>query len=89
MKVLLKRPKILLFDETFDFLSIDISTKVLNILKNMKEDNTILVISKKKDILELDFVDNIIVMDNNKVILSGTHNDLLKDKDYKKIISKF
>ena len=89
MKVLLKRPKILLFDETFDFLSIDISTKVLNILKNMKEDNTILVISKKKDILELDFVDNIIVMDNNKVILSGTHDDLLKDKDYKKIISKF
>lgn len=89
MKVLLKRPKILLFDETFDFLSIDISTKVLNILKNMKEDNTILVISKKKDILELDFVDNIIVMNNNKVILSGTHDDLLKDKDYKKIISKF
>ena len=89
MRVLLKRPKILLFDETFDFLSIDISTKVLNILKEMKQDNTILIISKKKEILELDYVDNIIVIDNHKVLITGKHHDLLKEnKQYKKIISK-
>ena len=89
MKVLLKRPKILLFDETFDFLSSDISTIVLNFLREMKRDNTILVISKKKNILELEFVDNIIVLEQHKVIATGNHKELLKNnKSYKKIISK-
>ena len=88
MKVLLKRPKILLFDETFDFLSIDISIKILNILKNMKEDNSILVISKRIDIIELEYVDNIIVIDNHKVLLTGTNQELLKNKEYKTIINK-
>ena len=88
MRVLLKRPKILLFDETFDFLSIDISKKVLNILKEMKQDNTILIISKKKELLELEYIDNIIVIDNHQVLLTGTNQELIKNKQYKKIISK-
>lgn len=89
MRVLLKRPKILLFDETFDFLSHDISEKVLNILKEMKQDNTILIISKNKDILQLSFVDQIIVINNNKLLTIGKHDELIKNnKEYKKIFNK-
>ena len=88
MRVLLKRPKILLFDETFDFLSMDISNKVLKMLKDMKQDNTILIISKKKELLELDYVDNIIVIDNHQVLITGTNDELLNNKEYKKIISR-
>ncbi len=89
MRVLLKRPKILLFDETFDFLSRDISLKVLNMLKQMRRDNTILLISKKKEILELDYIDQIILLDNHQVMAMGSHNELIdNNKNYKKLINK-
>ena len=89
MRVLLKRPKILLFDETFDFLSRDIGLKVLNMLKQMRRDNTILLISKKMEILELDFIDQIILLDNHQVVAMGSHNELIdNNKNYKKIINK-
>ena len=89
MRVLLKRPKILLFDETFDFLSRDIGLKVLNMLKQMRRDNTILLISKKMEILELDFIDQIILLDNHQVVAMGRHNELIdNNKNYKKIINK-
>ena len=89
MRVLLNRPKILLFDETFDYLSHDISLKVLEIIKSLKEDNTILIISKNKNIVELDYVDQVIMMYENKVVGIGKHQELLKDnKEYKKIFNK-
>ena len=89
IRVLLKRPKILLFDETFDYLSNDISEKVLNILKEMKQENTIVIISKHKKILEKDFIDQIIVMDNHRIMTIGNHKELLKNnKEYKKLFNK-
>ncbi len=89
IRVLLKRTKIMLFDETFDYLSHDIYLKIIEILKSMKEDNTIIVITKYKDLISEDFVDKVIMLDNNKVIADGNHQDLLKNNDnYKKIFKK-
>ncbi len=89
IRVLLKRTKIMLFDETFDYLSHDIYLKGISILKAMKEDNTIIVITKYKDLIEKDFIDKVIMLDNNKVIAEGNHQDLLKSNDnYKKIFKK-
>ena len=89
MRVLLNRPRIMLFDETFDYLSHDITIKVFEILKSLKGDNTIIIISKNKSIIELPFVDQVIMMNNNKVLTIGNHHDLLKEnKDYKKIFNK-
>ena len=88
IRVLLKRTKIMLFDETFDYLSKDLSLKVLDILKDLKQENTILVITKNKEIIESNYVDNIIVLDDNKLLTEGKHDDLLKENDYKKIFKK-
>ena len=89
MRVLLNRPKILLFDETFDYLSHDISETVLKILKSLKDDNTILIISKNKNIIELPYVDQVIMMYENKILAKGLHQELLKtNKEYKKIFNK-
>ena len=89
MRVLLNRPKIMLFDETFDYLSYDIIENVLKILKSLKEDNTILIISKNKNIVELSYVDQVIMMYENKVLIKGNHNELMKtNKEYKKIFNK-
>ncbi|MBQ8472647.1 MAG: ABC transporter ATP-binding protein [Bacilli bacterium] len=88
IRVLLKRTKIMLFDETFDYLSKDLSLKVLDILKDLKQENTILVITKNKEIIESNYVDNIIVLDDNKLLTEGKHEDLLKENDYKKLFKK-
>lgn len=88
IRVLLKRTKIMLFDETFDYLSHDISIKVLETLIDMKEDNTIVVITKNKSIIENPDVDQIIMLDSNKIIANGTHQELIKNDNYKKIFKK-
>lgn len=89
IRVLLKRTKIMLFDETFDYLSRDITLKILEILKNLKNDNTILVITKNKTIIEADYVDQVILLQDNKVVATGIHENLLKDNSvYKKILKK-
>ena len=53
IRVFLKKTKIMLFDEVFDYLSKDISTNILAFLKNLKNENTIIVITKNKNILKV------------------------------------
>lgn len=88
IKVLLKRPKIMLFDEVFDFLSKDLSEKIIEEIKKLKGENTIIIISKNKDIIKDDIVDQVIVLENNKILATGLHQELLKNHDYKKIFNR-
>lgn len=88
IKVLLKRTKIMLFDEVFDFLSKDLSEKILEEIKKLKGENTIIIISKNKDIIKDDIVDQVIVLENNKILATGLHQELLKNHDYKKIFNR-
>lgn len=85
IRVFLKKTKIMLFDEVFDYLSKDISTNILAFLKNLKNENTIIVITKNKNILKDEVVNQIILLDNNKVVGIGLYDDL-KD-DNKKIFN--
>ena len=85
IRVFLKKTKIMLFDEVFDYLSKDISTNILDFLKNLKNENTIIVITKNKNILKDEVVNQIILLDNNKVVGIGLYDDL-KD-DNKKIFN--
>lgn len=88
IKVLLKRTKIMLFDEVFDFLSKDLSEKILEEIKKLKGENTIIIISKNKNIIKDDIVDQVIVLENNKILATGLHQELLKNHDYKKIFNR-
>ena len=54
-------------------------------VKNLKNENTIIVITKNKNILKDEVVNQIILLDNNKVIGIGLYDDL-KD-DNKKIFN--
>ena len=79
----------MLFDETFDFLSSDITAKVYKMLKELKRDNTIIIITKNKKVIEQEFVDKVIMMYENKIIADGIHKELLKENlEYKKIFNK-
>ena len=88
IKVLLKRPKIMLFDEVFDFLSKDLSEKIIEEIKKLKGENTIIIISKNKNIIKDDIVDQVIVLENNKILATGLHQELLKNHEYKKIFNR-
>lgn len=88
IKVLLKRPKIMLFDEVFDFLSKDLSKKILEEIQKLKGENTIIIISKNKDIIKDDIVDQVIVLNDNKILITGLHKELLHNHEYRKIFNR-
>lgn len=88
IKVLLTRPKIMIFDEVFDYLSKDISQVILKFLENLRAENTIIIITKNKEIIKKEITDQIIIMNNNKILDIGKYEDLIKNKEYRKIFNK-
>lgn len=82
-RVVLKNPKILLFDETLNAFSKEIDLKLMDYFKNTKGKHTVIIISKEKHVIEE--ADKVIFMEKGKVISSGKHETLLlKDNEYKK-----
>ncbi len=77
-RALLKDSKIMLFDESLSVLEKHSSEIVLNLLNKLKENHTIMIISREKDILK--YADQIIVIHDNKIAEVGTHNTLMKHK---------
>ncbi len=77
-RALLKDSKIMLFDESLSVLEKHSSEIVLNLLNKLKENHTIMIISREKDILK--YADQIIVIHDNKIAEVGTHHTLMKHK---------
>ena len=84
VRLLLKNTKIMILDEVQSALDSESREKVLKILEDMKNDHTIIIIERKKDVLVKS--DNIIFLNEGDVIASGTHQELLKNRHYKKIL---
>ena len=64
-RVFLKNSKIMLFDEVLSSLDISNQKIVLNLLDRLKQDHTIVIISRENNIINK--ADNIIYMDENIV----------------------
>lgn len=81
VRMLLKNPKVMMFDETF--LSFDHETKeqMLNLLNKLKENHTILIRSRDKEILSM--ADQILMIDDHKLVKKGTHKNLRLYKKYR------
>lgn len=83
-RALLKKPKILILDDSFSALDKITEAKVKNNLKKYLPFMTKIVISQK--ISTIQDADKIIVLDNGKISNIGTHEELLKkDNIYKDI----
>lgn len=78
-RALLKDSKIIMFDEALSMLERHSSEIVLNLLNKLKEDHTIIIISREKDVIK--YADKIIVINDNKIAEIGTHKQLLKNKN--------
>ena len=75
-RALIKKPKILILDDSFSALDKITEARVKNNLKSILPDMTKIVISQK--ISTIQGADKIIVLDNGKISNIGTHDELIK-----------
>ena len=78
----IKNSEIYLFDDCFSSLDSDTENRILKNLKNNFKKKTLIIISHRVSCVK--DADNIIVLDNGKIIQSGSHNELIKNKGYYK-----
>ena len=74
------QPKILLLDDCLSAVDIETEEKILRNLKEIRKNKTTIIVSHR--ISSVKQSDQIIVLENGKIIQSGTHNDLILEKGY-------
>ena len=85
-RILLSKSEVLLFDEVTSTLDLNTSKKVMKILKDLKKDHTIMMITHKPSLMKL--ADEILVIDHGKLVGRGTHKELLENNKYYQILQK-
>ena len=83
-RILLKKTSIMIFDDVLSVLNNESKKVVLDILNDIKEKHTIIIISKEDSIMNVS--DNVILLDEGLVIDSGEYDVIKKNKLYKKIV---
>lgn len=79
-RTLLSKAEILIFDEVTSSLDTILVEKIKEIFENLKLDHTIILISHKKDVMQM--ADKIIVLNKGKLVGQGTHEELMQDNSY-------
>lgn len=85
-RTLLSKSEVLLFDEVTSSLDMNTSKQIINILKDLKKDHTILMITHKPQLMKM--ADEIIVIDNGRLVGKGKHKELLENNKYYQILQK-
>lgn len=75
-RMLLSNAEIILLDDVSTSLDPDTAKLLPALLKELKKDHTIIMITKKQDLMKIS--DEILVLDEGKIIARGTHSDLIK-----------
>ena len=72
-----KKPEILIFDDSFSALDFKTDVALRRALKEATKDTTTLIVAQR--ISTILHADQIIVLDEGRVVGKGTHEELLKD----------
>lgn len=83
-RILLKDTRIMIFDSVLYLLNKDSKKIVLDILNEIKEKHTIIIISKDDEVLSV--ADSIILLDEGRVYNTGEYDNISNLKLYKQII---
>lgn len=81
MRVLYKKPKLVLLDEFTSAMDRKTEQFVLNLLQQLKEDISIIFISHRLQALK-HFADRIYIIENGQTNVSGTHQKLLETDNF-------
>lgn len=79
-RTLLSKAEILIFDEVTSSLDTLLVEKIKDIFENLKLDHTIIIITHKKDVMQI--ADKIVVLNQGKIVGQGTHKELMKNNEY-------
>ena len=83
-RALVQKTKIILFDEATSALDNETQKGIQEAINNMKDDYTILIIAHRLSTVINS--DKIMIVDDGKIVATGTHEELLKtNKEYKKL----
>ena len=83
-RALVQKTKIILFDEATSALDNETQKGIQDAINNMKDDYTILIIAHRLSTVINS--DKIMMVDNGKIVATGTHEELLKNnKEYKNL----
>ena len=85
-RTLLSKSEILLFDEVTASLDPNTAKQVIKVLKDLKKDHTVIIITHKPKLMKI--ADKILVIDHGKLVGNGKHNDLLENNKYYQILQK-
>lgn len=83
-RTLLSKSEILIFDEVTSSLDTLLTEKIKEIFDDLKKDHTIIIITHKKEVMQL--ADKIVVLHKGKIVGEGSHHKLLKDNSYYKAL---
>ena len=83
-RALVKEPKIYVFDDSFSALDFKTDAKLRKALKEITGDKTVLIVAQR--ISTIKNAEQIIVLDDGKMVGKGTHDELMKNcETYKEI----
>jgi len=85
-RTLLSKSEILLLDEVTASLDPNTAKHVIKVLKDLKKDHTVLIITHKPSLMKI--ADDLIVIDHGKLVGRGKHKDLIENNEYYKILQK-
>lgn len=85
-RTLLSKSEILLFDEITASLDPNTAKQVTKVLKDLKKDHTVIIITHKPKLMKI--ADKIIVIDKGKVVGVGNHKELIDKNRYYQILQK-
>ena len=73
-RALLSKAEILLFDEVTSNVDPETSKEIIDILEDLKEDHTVIIITHKPEIMKI--ADKIVVLDAGKVVAKGKNKEV-------------
>ncbi len=79
-RTLLSKSEILLFDEITSSLDPDTASHIKKVLKDLKKDHTIIMITHKPEMMRI--ADRILVLYEGKIVADGTHKYLLENSEH-------
>ena len=83
-KTLLSKSEILLFDEVTSSLDPKTTNDIIKVLKDLKKDHTVIVITHKKELMKS--ADKLIVLNRGRVVSKGTYKTLSGNKDFDNLV---